>query len=196
MTKFSKVSVFSGLNNLSDVSLTPAFNSLCGISESEIHEYFKESVELFAIQNEKSAVDVWNELKQSYDGYHFARSGEDIYNPISVINTFKEGEFRDYWYDSGKPDFLFQLIKQNNYEIARFENTKRRAEQLGDISNINTDIVPLLYQSGYLTIKAYDSKKRLYTLGFPNKEVSDNFWQSLAKQIFPHNVSDGVFSIF
>lgn len=196
VTKFSKVSVFSGLNNLSDISLNPSFNALCGISESEIHEYFQESVNHFSKQNGRRPEDVWNELKESYDGYHFARTGEDIYNPISVINTFKEGEFRDYWYDSGKPDFLFQLIKRNNYEVDRFEDSKRRAEQLGDISSISTDIVPLLYQSGYLTIKGYDSTTRLYTLGFPNKEVSNNFWESLAKQMFPHNVTDGVFSIY
>lgn len=195
VTKFSKVNVFSGLNNLSDISLTPMFNSLCGISESEIHEYFLESVRDYAVVNGVSEDSVWKELKDSYDGYHFARTGEGIYNPISVLNTFQEGEFRDYWYDSGKPDFLFQLIRQYNYEVGRFENTRRRAEQLGDISNISTDIVPLLFQSGYLTIKGYDPSSRLYTLGFPNREVSDNFWESLAKQIFPHNISDGVFSI-
>lgn len=195
VTKFSKVSVFSGLNNLSDISLTPSYNAMCGISETEIHKYFQDSVRYFAEENAVAEADVWRELKDSYDGYHFARSGEDIYNPISVINTFKEGEFRDYWYDSGKPDFLFQLIKEYDYEVGRFDNTRRRAEQLGDMSNISTDIVPLLFQSGYLTIKGYDPASRLYTLGFPNREVSVNFWDSLAKQIFPHNVSDGVFSI-
>lgn len=108
-------------------------------------------------------------MKTRYDGYHFARTGEDIYNPISVIKTFDECDFRDYWFETGKPNFLFKLISKYNFEIAKLDSEKRTADQLGDISHIQTDIIPLLYQAGYLTIKSYDKTERQYTLGFPNR---------------------------
>ncbi len=182
ITKFSRVSVFSGLNNLKDISLHPAFNAICGISETEMHEYFRESVECFASNERISAKQVWEKLKYCYDGYHFARRGEDIYNPISVLNTFDECEFRDYWFETGNPKFLFSLIRDNHFEIANFEGATRTADQLSDISNLSSDIVPLLYQAGYLTIKDYDADTSLYILGFPNREVSRQFWQRLTNK--------------
>lgn len=118
ITKFSKVSVFSGLNNLNDISLRPEFNAVCGISEKEMQIYFKTSVKAFAEYESIAEEKIWHELKTRYDGYHFARTGEDIYNPISVIKTFDECDFRDYWFETGKPNFLFKLISKYNFEIA------------------------------------------------------------------------------
>lgn len=195
ITRFSKVSVFSGLNNLNDISLRPEYNSLCGISETEIHQYFQDSVEIFAMREKTSEEEVWNELKTCYDGYHFARNGENIYNPISVIKTFEEGEFRDYWFETGQPNFIFNLLKKYSFEIDRLDGCHRNADQLGDSSTITTDIVPLLYQAGYLTIKEYNRSNRQYALGFPNKEVSGRFWDSLAKNFFPHQTENGLFSL-
>lgn len=195
ITKFSKVSVFSGLNNLNDISLRPEFNAVCGISEKEMQIYFKTSVKAFAEYESIAEEKIWHELKTRYDGYHFARTGEDIYNPISVIKTFDECDFRDYWFETGKPNFLFKLISKYNFEIAKLDSEKRTADQLGDISHIQTDIIPLLYQAGYLTIKSYDKTERQYTLGFPNREVSSRFWDSLAKYFFPCQTTDGWFSL-
>ncbi len=189
VTKFGKVSVFSGLNNLKDISMLPRYNSLCGISESEFHDYFGDSIRNFAEEHDLTAQQTWDKFRLLYDGYRFASKGENIYNPFSVLNAFDSEEFGSYWYESGSPSYLIKLIERYHFRLSNLEGERRTSSQLSDISDVSRDIVPLLYQSGYLTIKGYEnlSGRDLggeYILGFPNREVTESFWTSLSNHFF------------
>ncbi|MBD5265278.1 MAG: AAA family ATPase, partial [Bacteroides sp.] len=189
VTKFGKVSVFSGLNNLKDISMLPRYNALCGISETEFHHYFTSSIRDFAEENDLSEEATWSEFKELYDGYRFASRGENIYNPFSVLNAFDSEEFGSYWYESGSPSYLIKLIERHRFMLSNLEGERRTAKQLGDISDVSRDIVPLLYQSGYLTIKGCENPSgralgEEYILGFPNREVNQSFWESLSDHFF------------
>lgn len=195
VTKFAKVSVFSGLNNLRDISLNPKFNSICGITESEFHDNFLPSVKEFAATHSKSEDEVWRGFKEFYDGYHFAYPTEDVYNPFSTLNAFADGELQSYWFESASPSYLIKLIKRNQYVLGMLEGAVRSRSQLLDLSDPSRDIVPLLYQAGYLTIKGYDDLTESYILGFPNKEVSSGFWNSLVDYFFKPDTSGRNFSV-
>ncbi|MDE6633083.1 MAG: ATP-binding protein, partial [Muribaculaceae bacterium] len=184
ITKFGKVSVFSGINNLKDISLLPRYNAICGISETEFHRDFQLSVDQFANVNRITPDDTWSKFKEMYDGYHFSSKNEDIYNPFSVLNAFQDNELKSYWYGSGSPSYLIRLIETNTFSLDVLEGAQRNELELSDISNTSSDIVPFLYQSGYLTIKDYNPDTEEYTLGFPNKEVYKAFWESLYKNFF------------
>lgn len=184
ITRFTKVSVFSGLNNLEDISLSPRFNSICGITETEMHRYFQDSVARLAESRGKSESETWKDMKERYDGYHFAESGEDIYNPLSVLKTFKDGKISNYWYATGTPGHLVRLLMKNNFRLGSLDSPRRDADELAEMENLRHDVVPLLYQSGYLTIKGYDPADERYILGFPNGEVAGSFWKSLYNYFF------------
>ncbi|MCM1490917.1 MAG: ATP-binding protein [Muribaculum sp.] len=184
VSKFSKVSIFSGLNNLWDISLNPEYNEICGISEKEFHDNFGQSVKLFAERNSISEEETWNRFKSFYDGYHFSWPATDIYNPFSTLNAFANYKLKGYWFTSGSSGHLVNLIKRQPYVIEKLEGVMRTEESLSDISDVNHDLIPLLYQAGYLTIKDYDEMLESYTLGFPNKEVSQGFWSSLSRYFF------------
>ncbi len=189
VTKFGKVSVFSGLNNLKDISMWPEYNALCGISETEFHSYFASSIKTFSEKNNLSEEATWSEFKLLYDGYRFASEGENVYNPFSVLNAFDEKRFGAYWYESGSPSYLIKLIERYQFRLSNLEGERRTSSQLSDISDVSRDIVPLLYQSGYLTIKGYEnpygrSLGGEYILGFPNREVTESFWTSLSNHFF------------
>lgn len=184
ITKFGKISVFSGLNNLKDISLLPRYNAICGISETEFHNEFKEAIKSFAEENNISEGDAWSQFKTMYDGYHFASRGEGIYNPFSVINAFDDNEIKSFWYATGSPSFLVNLVQNNQYRLDEIEGQERTELQLSDITDISDDFVPLLFQSGYLTIKGYVQETQEYILGFPNKEVYKAFWDFLAAKFF------------
>ncbi|MDE6787000.1 MAG: ATP-binding protein, partial [Muribaculaceae bacterium] len=184
ITKFGKISVFSGLNNLKDISMIPKYNAICGISETEFRQYFKLPIVSFAQEHDISEYEAWEKFKLMYDGYHFASRGEGIYNPFSVINAFDENELKNFWYGSGSPSYLIRLILRNNYKLDKIEGQTRKEDQLNNISDTSKDFLPLLYQSGYLTIKEYFNDTQEYLLGFPNKEVDTSFWNSLADHFF------------
>ena len=184
VTKFGRVSVFSGLNNLTDISMHPDYNGLCGITETEFHRYFAESVEWFASVNGMTEERVWQEFKREYDGYRFSDTGEYIYNPFSVLSAFKARRLNHYWFTTGSSSYLIKLVKRHNFVLSNLEGERRKDSALSDISDISRDFVPLLYQAGYLTIKDYDPVTREYTLGFPNREVYEGFWDSLANYFF------------
>ena len=156
ITKFGKLSVFSGLNNMRDISLLPKYNAICGIAESEFHRDFVDSIKEFAAENEISDEEAWKRFKTMYDGYHFASRGEFIYNPFSVLNAFNDGELNDYWFESGSPSYLIRLIEKNSYKLDSIDGERRTKIALSDISDTSNDFIPLLFQSGYLTIKCYD----------------------------------------
>lgn len=184
ITKFGKVNIFSGLNNLKDISMLPRYNAICGISETEFHDNFKESIADFASAQGIPDEEAWSRFKLMYDGYHFAQSGEGIYNPFSVINAFDDNVLDSYWYESGSPSYLIKLIEKNNYALDKLEGAKRNKDELSNLTDTSSDLVPLLFQAGYLTIKDYDSEAQEYTLGFPNREVNKAFWDSLASRFF------------
>lgn len=184
VTKFGKVSVFSGLNNLRDISLLPKYNAICGITESEFHRDFVSPISEFAEDNGISDEEAWKRFKIMYDGYHFASQGEFIYNPFSVLNAFNDSELNDYWFESGSPSYLIKLVEKYSYKLDSIDGQRRTKAALTDISDITKDFVPLLFQSGYLTIQGYDEVSEEYQLGFPNQEVNKSFWSSLASRFF------------
>ena len=183
VTKFSHVNIFSGLNNLRDISLDPRYNALCGISESEMAEYFSEDMKLFADRNGMTPEEASREFKIHYDGYRFAAEGENIYNPFSTIQAFANMRFGNYWFTSGTSDHLIKELQHNHYNFEKIEGV--RLSELSLMSEPSIERTPnaLLYQAGYLTIK--DFKYGMYTLGFPNKEVSSSFYNVLLRYLVP-----------
>ena len=195
VTRFSRVSIFSGFNNLKDISMLPVYNGICGITTSEFQRDFKKSVFEFAETNQMTEERVWEIFKKEYDGYHFAFPGEFIYNPFSVLSAFDNETLGQYWFDSGSPTFLIKLVKYRNYLLGNLEGARRNARKLNDIETIKHDLIPLLYQAGYLTLLSYDATSQEYTLGFPNHEVSEGFWDSLASYFFQNRYGESSFNI-
>jgi len=196
VTKFSKVSVFSDLNHLVDISLNERFSGICGISEAELLENFEQEIRDLAERRAMSYNETIAKLKQLYDGYHFAKVSADIYNPFSVLNTFGNLDFSHYWFATGTPTFLVKHLANTGFEIPILENDVAiDANSLMNYQVENEDYVPLLYQSGYLTIKKYDNELDEYTLGFPNEEVKYGFLNELLQQFTPaYGTSSSKFS--
>ena len=175
VTKFSKVSVFSDLNNLQDISMSPRFATLCGITEQELYDVFEEDIRLLGEHNGMNEEETRKALKDSYDGYHFTANCPDLYNPFSLLNAFSSKELGSYWFETGTPTFLIQLLKQGHYNLYNLYHEQVSKDMLGDIDNVGGNPLPMLYQSGYLTLKGYDREFGTYTLGFPNREVAEGF---------------------
>ena len=174
VTKFGKVSVFSDLNNLNDISMDEPFISICGITEKEIHLNFEEDLHELAAAQKMTYQEVCNELKACYDGYHFTENTDGIYNPFSLLNTFFKMKFGNYWFETGTPTYLVELLRRNHYNLERMAHEETDADVLNCIYGDNEPI-PVIFQSGYLTIKGYDKRFGLYRLGFPNREVEEGF---------------------
>ena len=185
VSKFAHLSIFSGFNNLSDISMLPKYDAICGISEDELHRYFGKSVQEFADNNGISEAQTLADFKKHYDGYHFSRRLLDIYNPFSVLKAFQDSEIRNYWFGTGTPSFLVKLTRRNNFMLLQLDAPERTADSLSDVTENTSDMVPLLFQAGYLTIKSWDPDFRIFTLGFPNEEVKSGFWSSFAQAYFP-----------
>lgn len=195
VTKFSKVSVFSDLNNLMDISMDNRFASLCGITEEELYRDFKEDIIELGEKNGMTEKETKATLKEMYDGYHFTEKSEDIYNPFSLLNTFAQMRFGSYWFETGTPTFLVELLKHSRYNLYRFTEEMADADSLEGIDTMHTNPVPILYQSGYLTIKGYDKEFRAYYLGFPNKEVEEGFTRFLLPCYAHLNTGNSSFEI-
>lgn len=175
VTKFAKVSIFSDLNNLSDISMDDRYQTLCGITEQEIGTYFGEGVSAIARNYRISVEQAREQLKKNYDGYHFTENGVGIYNPFSLLNTLNRSKFGSYWFETGTPTFLVSLFKRDNFPLPDLTNGEVTSDTINSVDSFNISPLPILYQSGYLTIKNYDARFRLYTLGFPNGEVEEGF---------------------
>ncbi|GHT54368.1 hypothetical protein FACS189446_3840 [Bacteroidia bacterium] len=172
VTKFSKVSVFSDLNQLQDISMDNQFSGICGITETELIRNFQPELHALAEKTGKTYEETIFEMKKCYDGYHFAKESEDMYNPFSVLNTFARLDFGEYWYETGTPTFLVKMLKDIDFDIETLENSLPfSVRSITDYRIENRNPVPILYQSGYLTIKDYDRQLDEYTLGYPNEEV-------------------------
>lgn len=185
VSKFGKVSVFSDLNNLQDISMDNRYIDICGITEDEIHEYFEEPVNELASSNGMSYDEVSAKLKKQYDGYHFKRNSVGIYNPFSLLNTFAKLEFNDYWFETGTPSFIVYLLQRHKYMLPDMTKEKISDDVLNSIDSASKNPIPLIYQSGYLTIKGYDERFKKYLLGFPNKEVENGFLNYLLPYYTP-----------
>lgn len=178
VTKFGKVSVFSDLNNLDDISMREQYISLCGITGQEIHENLEEELHELGRAQNMTYEEVYAKLEDCYDGYHFVENSEGIYNPFSLLNTFKYNKFGNYWFETGTPTYLVELLKRSHYDLSRMAHVETDADVLNSIYG-DDDPIPVIFQSGYLTIKGYDKEFGLYRLGFPNKEVEEGFMKFL-----------------
>ncbi|MDR0705236.1 MAG: ATP-binding protein [Planctomycetaceae bacterium] len=195
VTKFSKISIFSDLNHLKDISLNRKFAGICGISETELIRYFQPEIKKLSEEVELSYEETLAQLKKHFNGYHFCEDTEGMYNPFSLFNTFDAGHFRNYWYSTGTPTFLIQMLHNGNFEIKSLENdVVIPANSINDYRPEYYNPVPILYQSGYLTIKDYDTKYNEYTLGFPNEEVKYSFLNDLLPTYVPQHLIQQNFS--
>ena len=195
ITKFSKVSVFSGLNNLEDISMREDYSAICGITEAELFANFTPYIEALATKQRLSVEEALTKLKKQYDGYLFAYEGENVYNPFSLLNAFKAKAFGKYWFATGTPTFLVNYLKKARYNIPNLENKVRlNALRLDSYRADVNDTVPILYHTGYLTIKGYDPETDVYRFGFPNNEVRYGFYENLLLDYAP-SYSDLGFSV-
>lgn len=190
VTKFGKVSVFSDLNNLIDISMDEGYDTLCGITEEEMHRYFEESIQKLAERYKISYEETCARLKKRYDGYHFVEYGTGVYNPFSLLSTFRASKFGSYWFETGTPTFLVQLLQRENFYLPDLTQQQVSADMLNCIDTMDRNPIPVIYQSGYLTIKDYDEEFKVYTLGFPNEEVEEGFANYLLPY-YAHTGSEG-----
>lgn len=180
VTKFGKVSVFSDLNNLKDISMIPKYWDICGISEEELKSYFDYDIEQLAAENEMSKEECFDALKKRYDGYHFHEKKGGLYNPFSLLNTFDRLEFGSYWFETGTPTYLVNLLQYHDWNLAQLEFSNISEKELNSVDSESSNPIPVIYQSGYLTIKSYNPRFKKYELGFPNEEVEEGFIEYLA----------------
>lgn len=175
VTKFGKVSVFSDLNNLTDISMDHRYISICGMTEKELLANFKEGISELAEANGDTEEATIAKLKARYDGYHFEENTIGIYNPFSVLNTLSRLRYKDYWFETGTPTFLVDLLKMHNYRLPDMTKERVSDDVINSVDSLSTNPIPVIYQSGYLTIKGYDERFKKYLLGFPNREVEEGF---------------------
>lgn len=195
VTKFGKVSVFSDLNNLIDLSFDRRYSSICGITEAELHENFDESVRQLAEANGLTHEECYKKLAKDYDGYHFDDDTPGIYNPFSVLNTLSSAQFRDYWFETGTPSFLVYQLQKTDYSLDAMTTEELTADTLNSIDIMDENPLSLLYQSGYLTIGGYDKEFDAYRLCFPNREVEQGFIRYLIPFYTPKVKDKGSYAI-
>ncbi len=195
VTKFGKVSVFSDLNSLEDISPLPQYCTICGISEEELHRDFDSGVQLLAEANSMTKEECYERLKLDFDGYHFTMDSPGMYNPFSLLNTLKNRVFRDYWFETGTPSFLVYQLKKTGYPLESMTTEELSTDTLNSIDIMDENPLPLLYQSGYLTLKSYDREFDEYKLGFPNREVEQGFIKYLYPFYTPKVMDKGAFAI-
>lgn len=175
VTKFGKISVFSDLNNLMDISMDYRYVNICGTTEEELKSYFKEGISELASANGDSESETIDKLRMRYGGYHFEKNSEGIYNPFSVLNTLAKHRYKNYWFETGTPTFLIELLKEHGYRLPELNKEQVSAIVMSRMDSAPTNLIPIIYQTGYLTIKGYDERFKKYQIGFPNKEVEEGF---------------------
>jgi len=194
VTKFAQVSVFSDLNHLVDISIEDMYASLCGITKNELLQFFTPELQMLAEKQNLTFDEAVDKMTKQYDGYHFALQTDALFNPFSVLNTLKFGTFRNYWFQTGTPTYLVDLLKESDYDLRLLvEGIQAKpsdfAEYRADVKNP----IPMIYQSGYLTITGYDKEYDMYILGFPNEEVRYGFLYFLMP--YYTEISNGTFHI-
>ena len=187
VTKFGKVSVFSDLNNLTDISMDHRYISICGMTEKELLTNFKEGINELASANEDNETETIDKLRMRYSGYHFEENSEEIYNPFSVLNTLANSRYDDYWFKANTHTFLIDILKKHDYCITDLNKAQVKANMM---NNVDSNPIPVIYQSGYLTIKSYDERFKNYQLGIPNKEVEEGILNILSPFISKRRKTD------
>lgn len=185
VTRYGKVSVFSGLNNLNDISFDNEYAGICGITSEELRQYYREGVSKLASRERISPEEAFRLLKFNYDGYHFSESMVDIYNPFSINYAMHNARIEDYWCQSGVPTILSKSILQNDFDISRLNGKKVDKATLTDLSMYALNPIPLFYQTGYLTLKGFEPKRRRYTIGYPNREVESSILNNVLELYIP-----------
>ena len=174
VTTFRKISVFNDLN-LMDISMDYRYVNICGTTEEELKSYFKEGISELASANGDSESETIDKLRMRYGGYHFEKNSEGIYNPFSVLNTLAKHRYKNYWFETGTPTFHIGLLKEHGYRLPDLNKEQVSAIVMNRMDSAPTNLIPFIYQTGYLTIKGYDERFKKYQLGFPNKEVEEGF---------------------
>ena len=198
VTKFHKVSIFSDLNQLTDISLDEDFATICGITAEELEQFFVPEIKNLAKRQKLTEKECKYMLTIQYDGYHFHQDAIGVYNPYSILKSFFSKEFGSYWFETGTPTFLLSKIKEGGFDVRKFTNRTIFANEatLKDYTGDTLDLVPLLYQTGYLTISDFEKRRRRYTLSFPNDEVKYGFTESLLKCYVPKATSGNGLDLF
>ena len=184
VTKFSQVSVFSGFNQPKDLSMHPDYDTLCGITKEELYRYFAEPIQALGRRWQLSEDQVKRNLKRKYDGYHFSTNMRGVYNPFSLLNCFDTLQMDDFWFKSGTPTYLVRLLAHFDEQINELVNRYYSPEEFVDYKADVEQPLPMIYQSGYLTIKAYNPRRNTYLLDFPNREVQNGFISVLSGGYF------------
>lgn len=179
ITKFSQLSIFSELNNIKNISMVEEYAGICGITGEEMQTQMSDDLDRLAVRMKLSREEALGKLKEQYDGYHFTWPSPDIYNPFSLMNAFEEGKVKSYWFGSGTPTYLIEMLKKYGMAPTKIGKMEAVAAQFDAPTEHMINILPLLYQSGYITIKNYDSDFEFYLLDIPNKEVRIGLMESL-----------------
>jgi hypothetical protein len=183
VTKFSQVSIFSDLNHLTDISLDPRYSNICGITQEEMEQGFQPEINEIVREGGKDRAEYLEKLKHFYNGYRFSEKPLTVYNPFGLLNHFdKGGKFSSYWYASATPAFLIKLIENQHIDVLHLGDQTVRSGVFQKYDVETMEAVPVLYQSGYLTITGYDDERGKYTLDFPNEEVRGSFAESLIEK--------------
>ncbi len=185
VTKFAQLSIFSELNNLVNISMRPEYAAICGVTEEELESQLGGDVAELGSRLGVSREETLSLLKRQYDGYHFTSPSPDIYNPYSLLAAFQNGKIGSYWFESGTPTFLVEMLKRQEWDVPSLEECKAREEEFDAPAQRMKTPLPMLYQGGYLTIKAYDPVSHAFTLGIPNEEVSRGLSKSLVEHASP-----------
>ena len=189
ITKFSQLSIFSELNNITNISMKDEYAGICGITKDELLDNMSEGIEELAMANEMTHEEVIDKLKENYDGYHFAANSPDVFNPFSLLNSFSNKDFDAYWFSSGTPTYLINMLRKFDVIPTQLGKMYAKASAFDAPTENMKTITPLLYQSGYITIKGYDKLSQLYTLDLPNKEIKVGLFESLLP-----NYLDGMYA--
>ena len=195
ITKFSQLSIFSELNNLKNISMNPEFAAVCGISEEEIETQMSDYLDNFASVQESTRKEAMTALKKQYDGYHFAWPSPDIYNPFSLLNAFQDNTLNSYWFESGTPTFLIEMMRKFNVTPSMLKPTNVMASGFDAPTENMSSIMPLLYQSGYMTIKGYNRMANIYTIDIPNNEIRIGLMESLLPNYITRDSYVGVATV-
>ena len=191
VTKFSQVSVFSGFNQPKDISLDGRYEALCGITEEELHRVFADAIATLAVKYKYTIEQMKEKLKKQYDGYHFSDELTDIYNPFSVLNVFDSNRIADYWFSTGTPTYLIRLLNHTQENLNELTGKYYDPSQFIDYKADLEKPLPMIYQSGYLTIKDCDLEMNSYLLDFPNDEVKKGFVTMVANDYLKPKIASG-----
>ena len=195
ITKFFQLSIFSELNNIKNISMDEAYAAICGITEEELRVQMHDGLEVLAYKLQTTPEEILAVVKENYDGYHFTLPSPDIYNPYSLLNALSDGKLDFYWFGSGTPTYLIEMLRKYHVMPQQIGNRKALSTSFDAPTERMTDITPLLYQSGYITIKGYSAITRLYTLDIPNKEVRIGLMESLLPNYLHEKTIDGLTTV-